>query len=150
MARFSVKDSEAYERYSRDVTRQCRFIQPLLMRTAPDPASFKSKDIGEIFYLIKQFNELSPDQMAETIRFWTMSISDYLDEYFENDVIKASLALSGIIGTALGPMSPGTAYVLLHHYMGEVDGSIGSWGYARGGMGAITPVSYTHLRAHET
>ena len=91
------------------------------MRTAPDPASFKSKDIGEIFYLIKQFNELSPDQMAETIRFWTMSISDYLDEYFENDVIKASLALSGIIGTALGPMSPGTAYVLLHHYMGEVD-----------------------------
>ena len=53
MARFSVKDSEAYERYSRDVTRQCRFIQPLLMRTAPDPASFKSKDIGEIFYLIK-------------------------------------------------------------------------------------------------
>ena len=138
MARFSVKDSEAYERYSRDVTRQCRFIQPLLMRTAPDPASFKPKDIGEIFYLIKQFNELSPDQMAETIRFWTMSISDYLDEYFENDVIKASLALSGIIGTALGPMSPGTAYVLLHHYMGEVDGSIGSWGYARGGMGAIT------------
>ena len=102
MARFSVKDSEAYERYSRDVTRQCRFIQPLLMRTAPDPASFKPKDIGEIFYLIKQFNELSPDQMAETIRFWTMSISDYLDEYFENDVIKASLALSGIIGTALG------------------------------------------------
>ena len=53
-------------------------------------------------------------------------------------MIKASLALSGIIGTALGPMSPGTAYVLLHHYMGEVDGSIGSWGYARGGMGAIT------------
>jgi phytoene dehydrogenase-like protein len=67
-----------------------------------------------------------------------MSISDFLDEYFESDVIKAYLALSGIIGTALGPMSPGTAYVLLHHYMGEVDGAVGAWGYARGGMGAVT------------
>jgi phytoene dehydrogenase-like protein len=76
--------------------------------------------------------------MALTLRFWTMSISDFLDEYFETDVIKANLALSGIIGTALGPMSPGTAYVLLHHYMGEVDGSVGAWGYARGGMGAVT------------
>ena len=76
--------------------------------------------------------------MADTLRFWTMSISDFLDEYFETDVIKANFALSGIIGTALGPMSPGTAYVLLHHYMGEVDGSVGAWGYARGGMGAVT------------
>ena len=67
-----------------------------------------------------------------------MSISDFLDEYFETDVIKANFAISGIIGTALGPMSPGTAYVLLHHYMGEVDGSVGAWGYARGGMGAVT------------
>ena len=76
--------------------------------------------------------------MYDMIRFWTMSISDFLDEYFETDVIKAYLAVSGIIGTALGPMSPGTAYVLLHHYMGEVDGNVGAWGYARGGMGAIT------------
>ena len=148
MARFSVKDSESYERYSRDVTRQCRFIQPLLMRTAPDPASFKIKDISEVLYLIKQFNQLTADQMAETVRFWTMSISDFLDEYFENDVIKASLALSGIIGTALGPMSPGTAYVLLHHYMGEVDGSIGSWGYARGGMGAITQALTSSFKSY--
>ena len=138
MARHSIRDSEAYELYARDVTKQCRFIQPLLMRTAPDPASFKIRDLSELFYLIKKFNSLSSKQMAETIRFWTMSISDFLNEYFENNVIKASLALSGIIGTALGPMSPGTAYVLLHHYMGEVDGSIGAWGYARGGMGAIT------------
>ena len=138
MARHSLHDSEAYERYSRDVTRQCRFIQPLLMRTAPDPTSLKIRDMTEMLYLIKHFNQLSPSQMAETIRFWTMSISDFLDEYFENNVVKASIALSGIIGTALGPMSPGTAYVLLHHYMGEVDGSIGAWGYARGGMGSVS------------
>jgi phytoene dehydrogenase-like protein len=76
-----------------------------------------------------------------------MSISDFLDEYFETDVIKANFALSGIIGTALGPMSPGTAYVLLHHYMGEVDGSVGAWGYARGGMGAVTRALADSFRA---
>jgi phytoene dehydrogenase-like protein len=137
-ARYSKRDAEAYERYARDVTRQCRFIQPLLMRTAPDPFGFRPRDIAEFVYLAKKFGEFSPSEMAETLRFWTMSISDFLDEYFETDVIKAYLAISGIIGTALGPMSPGTAYVLLHHYMGEVDGSVGAWGYARGGMGAVT------------
>jgi phytoene dehydrogenase-like protein len=137
-ARFSARDAEAYDRYARDVTRQCRFIQPLLMRTAPDPTSFRPRDISELIYLMKKFGEMTAAEMALTLRFWTMSISDFLDEYFETDVIKANFALSGIIGTALGPMSPGTAYVLLHHYMGEVDGSVGAWGYARGGMGAIT------------
>lgn len=137
-ARFSARDAEAYDRYSRDVTRQCRFIQPLLMRTAPDPTSMKPRDLGELLYLGRKFAGLGPAEMAQTIRFWTMSIADFLDEYFETDVIKAYFALSGIIGTALGPMSPGTAYILLHHYMGEVDGSVGAWGYARGGMGAVT------------
>lgn len=137
-ARWSKRDAEAYERYARDVTRQCRFIQPLLMRTAPDPFSFKPRDVSELLFLAKRFGDFSAAEMAATLRFWTMSISDFLDEYFETDVVKAYLALSGIIGTALGPMSPGTAYVLLHHYMGEVDGSVGAWGYARGGMGAIS------------
>lgn len=137
-ARWSPRDAEAYERYARDVTRQCRFIQPLLMRTAPDPTSLRPRDLGELLYLGKKFGGLTPAEMAQTLRFWAMSISDFLDEYFETPVIKANLALSGIIGTALGPMSPGTAYVLLHHYMGEVDGSVGAWGYARGGMGAVT------------
>lgn len=137
-ARFSRRDAEAYDRYARDVTRQCRFIQPLLMRTAPDPTSMRPRDIGELLYLGKKFAGLSSEEMALTLRFWTMSIAEFLDEYFETDVIKANFAISGIIGTALGPMSPGTAYVLLHHYMGEVDGSVGAWGYARGGMGAVT------------
>lgn len=146
-ARYSARDAESYERYARDVTHQCRFIQPLLMRTAPDPFSFKPRDIGELLYLAKKFGEFSPAEMASTLRFWTMSISDFLEEYFETDVIKAYLALSGIIGTALGPMSPGTAYVLLHHYMGEVDGSVGAWGYARGGMGAVTKALASSFQA---
>ena len=67
-----------------------------------------------------------------------MSVAEYLDEYFETDVIKAAMSGSGIIGTALGIHSPGTAYVLLHHKMGDVDGNVGSWGFARGGMGAVS------------
>ena len=147
LERFSIRDSEAYSRYSRDILKQCRFIQPLLMRTAPDPAGFKFRDLSEMLYLLRKVNELTATELADTVRFWTMSISDFLDEYFENDVIKASLAVSGIIGTALGPMSPGTAYVLLHHYMGEVDGSIGAWGYARGGMGAISKALTASFKA---
>lgn len=137
-ARHSPRDAEAYDRYSRDVLRHCRFIRPLLMRRPPDPASFRPRDLSELAWLGKQMFGLSEMAMYDMIRFWTMSISDYLDEYFENPVIKAYQAVGSIIGTALGPMSPGTAYVLLHHAMGDVDGNVGAWGYARGGMGSIT------------
>ncbi len=137
MARFSKHDADAYERYSADVMRQCRFIRDTLLRTPPDPTSFHPRDLKELLYLGARFMEMGEDRMYETIRFWTMSVAEYLDEYFESDVIKTALSGSGIIGTALGIHSPGTAYVLLHHYMGDVDGNAGTWGYARGGMGAV-------------
>ena len=137
MGRFSKRDADAYVRFARDVSRQCRFIKPMLMRTPPDPTSFKPKDLGELIYLFKRLYSLGEQTIYDTIRFYTMSVAEYLAEYFETDIVKATLSGSGIIGTGLGPYSPGTAYVLLHHYMGEVDGSIGSWGFARGGMGSI-------------
>ena len=137
MARHSRRDADAYQRYEADVMRQTRLIRPLLMRTPPDPTSFNPRDLMELIHFIKSYWELGEELLCDTIRFWTMSIADFLDEYFESDIVKAHLAGSGIIGTALGVYSPGTAYVLLHHYMGDVDGSIGSWGFARGGMGAI-------------
>ena len=137
MARFSLHDADAYERYSADTMRQCRFIRDFLLSTAPDPTSFKPRDLMELLAIGKKFMAMGEDRMYETIRFWTMSVSEYLDEYYETDVIKAAFSGSGIIGTALGVHSPGTAYVLLHHYMGDVDGNVGSWGYARGGMGGV-------------
>ncbi len=146
-ARHSKRDAEAYDRYSRDILRHCRFIRPLLMRTPPDPTSFRPRDLNELIYIGKKFFDLSETERYEMVRFWTMSISDYLDEYFEHPVIKAYLAVSAIIGTALGPMSPGSAYVLLHHYMGDVDGNIGAWGFARGGMGSITQAMSKSLAA---
>ncbi|MDJ0938489.1 MAG: NAD(P)/FAD-dependent oxidoreductase [Woeseiaceae bacterium] len=138
MARFSRRDADAYKTYSADTMRQCRFIRDFLLRTAPDPASFKPKDLRGLMDIGRRFLEMGEDRMYETIRFWTMSVAEYLDEYFETDVIKAAMSGSGIIGTALGIHSPGTAYVLLHHKMGDVDGNVGTWGFARGGMGAVS------------
>lgn len=146
-ARHSARDAEAYDLYSRDIQRYCRFIRPMLLRTPPDPSSFRPRDMMELLWLGRQIGALSERQRAEMVRFWTMSISDFLDEYFESPVIKGYLAVSAIIGTALGPMSPGSAYVLLHHYMGDVDGNIGAWGFARGGMGSITKALTASLRA---
>jgi phytoene dehydrogenase-like protein len=146
-ARHSLRDAESYDRYSRDIMRHCRFIRPLLMRTPPDPSSFSPRDLSELAFLGRKMFEMSERQICEMIRFWTMSISDYLDEYFESPIIKAYLAVSAIIGTALGPMSPGSAYVLLHHYMGDVDGNIGAWGFARGGMGSISKALLASLIA---
>ena len=146
-ARHSPRDAESYDRYSRDIMRHCRFIRPLLMRTPPDPSSFRPRDLSELAFLGRKMFAMSERQIYEMIRFWTMSISDYLDEYFESPVIKAYLAVSAIIGTALGPMSPGSAYVLLHHYMGDVDGNVGAWGFARGGMGSISKALNASLAA---
>ncbi len=138
ISRHSAHDADAYDRFSQTVIRQCRFIRPFLLRNAPDPTSLKPRDIGELLFLIKKAHGLGKKELGETLRFWSMSIGDFLDEHFENDLIKAHIAGAGIIGTGLGVYSPGTAYVLLHHYMGDVDGAIGAWGFARGGMGAIS------------
>lgn len=135
--RFSKRDANAMERLGRDIMKQCRFIKPLLMRTPPDPTSFKPRDLMELIYLGKRFYGLGKEQMHETVRFYTMSVADYLNEYLENDALKCYMAGGAIIGTALGVYSPGTAYVLLHHAMGDIDGTVGAWGFARGGMGSV-------------
>jgi phytoene dehydrogenase-like protein len=138
LKRHSPHDADAMHRFQTDLTRYSRFIRKTLMRTPPDPVSFKPRDIRELLFLGKQMWALGEREIYEYIRFFTMSAAEYLDDYFENGLIKASMATPGIIGTALGVCSPGSAYILLHHVMGDVDGSIGAWGLARGGMGAIS------------
>ena len=99
-----------------------------VLRTPPDPGSFRPRDMFEFAYLMKKFYELSESQIYEFIRFFTMSIAEYLENYFENEAILAHYSGGSIIGTGLGVYSPGTAYVLLHHAMGDVDGNIGCLG----------------------
>jgi phytoene dehydrogenase-like protein len=147
IARHSRRDAEGYERYVRDMLRHCRFIKPLLLREPPDPTSFRPRDVQELLWLGRHFHGLGEAGMYDTLRFWTQSCADLLEEYFESEIVKAHLAGSSIIGTALGPRSPGSAYVLLHHYMGSIDGAVGAWGFARGGMGAVTQALAASLEA---
>ncbi|HSH43126.1 MAG TPA: NAD(P)/FAD-dependent oxidoreductase [Arenicellales bacterium] len=138
IARLSPRDAEAYDIFAADILRQCRFIRPMLLETPPDPTIGRLRDIPDLARLGRRFSAMGEKAMYDTLRLWTSSSAAFLDRYFETDIIKGALAGSAIIGTALGPYSPGTAYVLLHHFMGDVDGNIGAWGYARGGMGAIS------------
>lgn len=147
IARHSRRDAEGYDRFVRDMLRHCRFIKPLLMRTPPDPTSFRPRDLKELVWLGRHFYRLGEGRLYDLLRFFTMSCADMLDEYFESEIVKAHMAGSSIIGTALGPRSPGSAYVLLHHYMGSIDGAVGAWGFARGGMGAITRALAASLEA---
>lgn len=146
--RHSPLDADAARRYQRDIMRQCRFIRQFLLRTPPDPASFRPRDLGEMLHLGRELWKLGEDVIYDTMRFYTMSIAEFLNEYFENPLIKAAKAGSGIIGSAMGVMSPGTAYVLLHHAMGDVDGLAGAWGFARGGMGAIANAMHACFEDH--
>ena len=138
LMRLSLRDADAAVRFDADILRWCKLIRGFLLRTPPDPGSFKPRDIFEFAYLMRKFYELSESQIYEFIRFFTMSIAEYLENYFENETILAHYSGGSIIGTGLGVYSPGTAYVLLHHAMGDVDGNVGSWGFARGGMGAVS------------
>ena len=148
MQRYSRRDADNYERYVHAVMRQCRFIRPLLLRTPPDPVALRARDVGELLFLGRRFHDMGQREMGEAIRFWTMSIGDFLDQYFETPVDQgASGRQRHHRHRRSGVYSPGTAYVLLHHYMGDVDGAIGAWGFARGGMGAVSRAMGAALEA---
>ena len=136
--RHSKRDADAVVRFDADLMKWCRLIRGFLLTTPPNPASLSVGNALELASLMKKFYKLSESQIYEFLRFFTMSIAEYLEEYFESDVILAHYSGGSIIGTGLGVYSPGTAYVLLHHAMGDVDGNVGSWGFARGGMGSVS------------
>jgi phytoene dehydrogenase-like protein len=136
--RHSRVDAEAYDEFSKMMTPMCRFVKPMLSMVPPDPTTLDPRDLKQLHFLMQRFRELSSDERYTLIQLMTMSSADFLDQWFETDVLKATMSASGIIGTFLGIRSPGTAYVLLHHYMGEIDGAFRSWGFSRGGTGAIS------------
>ncbi|MGH2436123.1 MAG: phytoene desaturase family protein [bacterium] len=138
IARHSPIDAEAYDEYGRAMIEMARFVRPLLEMTPPDPTSWHPRGLFKLLGIFRRFRALSPQDRYNQVQLMTMSAADFLDQWFETDVLKATMAASGIIGTFLGIRSPGTAYVLLHHYMGEIDGAFRAWGLPRGGTGAIS------------
>jgi phytoene dehydrogenase-like protein len=138
IARHSRVDAEAYEEYGKAMVEMGRFVKPILNMTPPDPTSLDPRGLMDLLFLGRRFQSLSDQDKYNQVQLMTMSAVDFLDQWFETDVLKATMSASGIIGTFLGVRSPGTAYVLLHHYMGEIDGAFRSWGLSRGGTGAIS------------
>jgi phytoene dehydrogenase-like protein len=138
IARHSKLDAEAYEEFGKAMQAMCRFVKPILSMVPPDPATLNPKELMKLLFLGRRFQGLSGEDKYNQVQLMTMSAVDFLDQWFETDVLKATMSASGIIGTFLGVRSPGTAYVLLHHYMGEIDGAFRAWGFARGGTGAIS------------
>jgi phytoene dehydrogenase-like protein len=138
IARHSKLDAEAYDEFGKAMQAMCRFVKPILGMVPPDPATLNPRELMKLLFIGRRFQGLASDDKYNQVQLMTMSAVDFLDQWFETDVLKATMSASGIIGTFLGVRSPGTAYVLLHHYMGEIDGAFRSWGFARGGTGAIS------------
>src|SRR5450432_3830265 len=136
--RHSRLDAEAYEEFGKAMQPMCHFVKPIMNMVPPDPTGFNPKDLSKLLFLARRFQKLASDDRYNLVQLMTMSAADFLDQWFETDVLKATMSASGIIGTFLGVRSRGTAYVLLHHYMGEIDGAFRSWGFSRGGTGAIS------------
>jgi phytoene dehydrogenase-like protein len=138
LRRWSKTDAEAYEEYGQLMVEMARFIKPILAITPPDLTSLDPRPLMPLAGLARAFQGLPERQQAVFIQLMTMSAADFLDQWFETDPLKATMAASGIIGTYQGVRSPGTAYVLLHHYMGEIDGAFRAWGIPKGGTGGVS------------
>jgi phytoene dehydrogenase-like protein len=138
LARHSLRDAEAYDEFGLMLHQMARAVKPLLAMAPPDPASLSPKELLRMARLGRYFRDMKKEHFHRLNKLLTMSSADFLDEWFETEALKATKSASGIIGTLLGPRSPGTAYVLLHHYMGELDGVFRAWGFAKGGNGSVS------------
>jgi len=147
LARHSPRDAEAAVLFGRLMHHMAMAVKPILGMVPPDPASLAPSDLAGLLKLGGHFRSLGAERFHALYKLMTMSSADYLDEWFEFDPLKATKSASGIIGTFLGPRSPGSAYVLLHHYMGEIDGAFRAWGFQKGGAGAISETIARAARA---
>ncbi|MFZ5853496.1 MAG: phytoene desaturase family protein [Chloroflexota bacterium] len=138
LRRWSATDAEAYEEYGQLMVEMARFIKPILSIVPPDLTGYDPRELLPLAGLARAFQQLPQRQQAVFVQLMTMSAADFLEQWFETDPLKATMSASGIIGTYLGVRSPGTAYVLLHHYMGEIDGAFRAWGIPKGGTGGVS------------
>jgi phytoene dehydrogenase-like protein len=138
LRRWSRNEVEAYEEYGQLMVEMARFIKPILGIVPGDPTDRDPRPLLPLVGLARSFGRLTERQQAVFVQLMTMSAADFLDQWFETDPLKATMTASGIIGTFQGIRSPGTAYVLLHHYMGEIDGAFRAWGIPKGGTGGVS------------
>jgi len=138
IARFSARDADAYAGYTEHLAGLGRVLGPLLHQIPPRLGSRRPQDLLRQARLLAQLRAVDERGAVDVTRLLTESIADLVEGYFESDAMRGLLSVSGVIGTWAGPRSAGTAYVMLHHHVGEAGGQAGAWGFPRGGMGAVS------------
>jgi phytoene dehydrogenase-like protein len=138
IAKFSAKDADSYDRYDQHMARMAAVLAPMLGEIPPRLGSRRPADVVRQGLLLRHLRKVDTRAAVDLTRLLTGSIADLLDTYFESDALRGLLSVSGVIGTWAGPRSAGSAYVTLHHHIGDVDGQAGAWGFPRGGMGGVT------------
>lgn len=147
LVRHSPRDADAIVVFNRLMQQMAMAVKPILDMVPPDPTSLARSDLAAMLRLGRHMRSLGGERFHALYKLMTMSSADYLDEWFEFDPLKATKSASGIIGSFLGPRSPGSAYVLLHHYMGAIDGAFRAWGFQKGGTGALSEAIAAAARA---
>jgi phytoene dehydrogenase-like protein len=135
IAGFSERDANAYVEFDRYFDHAARLLKDLMFVVPPN---INVRDLPKWAATAGKFRKWSGRDVHEIVRLFTMSAADFLDEWFEDDRVKGALATQAIIGAWAGPMTPGSAYVLMHHWIGEIDGHAGAWGWVKGGMGGVS------------
>jgi len=147
IARHSRSDAAAYPEFEAMFERLAKFFQPMLLKPPPQLGSRRPADLFELVREAARIAGLSQREVHDLYRVMTMPVGELLEEWFTSDVIKGAMASTGVVGVWAGPRTPGTAYNLLHHWLGELDGVVGLWGHVRGGMGAISEAIAGSARA---
>ncbi len=138
IGKFSARDAAAYPAYEAHLQKIGQVLGPMLDEIPPRLGSRRPTDLGRQAMLLRHLRKLDARGAVDVTRLLTGSVADLLDRYFESDALRGVLSVSGVIGGWAGPRSPGTAYVTLHHHIGDTDGQAGAWGFPRGGMGGVT------------
>ena len=147
VASLSPRDAEVYPAFEAMLEMAAGVLRNLVRQTPPNLGG-GLLDLVRAGKFANRLRKLGAENQAEFMKIMTMSVADYLDEWFESDVLKALFSQQAFVGYMASPWAPGSAYVLIHHFFGEVNGKTGAWGHARGGMGAITQAMARSAEAH--
>jgi phytoene dehydrogenase-like protein len=147
IARHSKRDADAYDAFNHDMNKVLQALKPLFDAAPPDIFSDDPEELVALAALGQRFRSLDRKVLHDAVRLLTGSAADFLDDYFESDILKGYMASSAIIGTKVGPYSQGSGLVLLYHLLGEIDGEFGAWAFHKGGNGGFTQVLARAARA---
>jgi phytoene dehydrogenase-like protein len=148
IARFSKHDAEVYPAFEERLESIARVVESLLLTTPPQFPPRGPWDFIEYLKVAAKLRGLKGKDLTALVKVFTQSATELLDEWFESEQVKVTLATDAVIGANGGPRSPGTAYILLHHCMGGVGGHRGLWGFVRGGMGTVSEAIAASAKAH--